>query len=583
VSGTELLGLAEYAAELAAQWGGREPAEALRAAIARARDQRVHLLVVGQFKRGKTTLINALTGHDLLPRAVTPLTSVITLVRAGAPSAQVRFESGQEREIPVSELADYVTERGNPRNARAVRLVEVTLPSPLLDGGLVLIDTPGTGSIFHHNTAVARGFLPHADAALFVVSADPVLSAEERADLALVAQSAAVVICVLNKIDQLEPEDREVATAFTREQLAAAGRGDVPVVAVSSRDALRARTGADGPLLASSGIPELEAMIEREVTGRTRALTSAGVRERALGALEAVEARLALERRAVALDERQAAERLERFAGIRAAIERTLEQQMVGIRARAQLVVREKVEPRLAELKDTGAAALEAELDARARDGLSLADDELEPWLSERLSALVGGWVGEIERIVANSVEPVLAEAAAGANELRERALREATALFDLALPPRRALASPSAPSTEGLLRLDHQASGGLELAVGALRRRAPGRVGRRAQLRAARARAVDLVDRHAGRLRSATASALDAALGQTGRAQAAALEATLALVDRALRGADGARRLRTEGRAEWDRRLAQAQRQVADLRARIEQASSDQDGPLGR
>ena len=69
--------------------------DSLEAAIERADHQVVHLVVVGQFKRGKTTLINALLGVDLLPRAVTPLTSVITLLRDGpALRATVVFQDG---------------------------------------------------------------------------------------------------------------------------------------------------------------------------------------------------------------------------------------------------------------------------------------------------------------------------------------------------------------------------------------------------------------------------------------------------------------------------------------------------------
>src|ERR1700693_3520784 len=71
-----------------------------------------NLAVLGQFKRGKTTLINALLGSPLLPTAVVPLTSIITLIKYGKNlHIEVLFNDGVRKEITLEELPDYVTER----------------------------------------------------------------------------------------------------------------------------------------------------------------------------------------------------------------------------------------------------------------------------------------------------------------------------------------------------------------------------------------------------------------------------------------------------------------------------------------
>lgn len=169
-----LLGTARRAATLARPWTEPALGERLERALARVQGHTVNLVVAGQFKRGKTTLIDALVGADLLPRAVVPATSVITLVRHGpAVRVAIEFDDGRRREIVPAELADYVTEDGNPRNARGVRTAVVEVPSDMLAGGITLVDTPGTASVYLHGTEVARGFLPEADAALFVLSVVP--------------------------------------------------------------------------------------------------------------------------------------------------------------------------------------------------------------------------------------------------------------------------------------------------------------------------------------------------------------------------------------------------------------------------
>lgn len=129
----------------------------------RLRERRFHLAVLGQFKRGKSTLLNALLGQPLLPTAVVPLTAVPTFLRSGKELAvTVSFldnrapqehRMGSTRE--ASELLSrLVTEGANPQNHLGIASVEVRHPSPFLAQGVVLIDTPGIGSTLRHNTAV---------------------------------------------------------------------------------------------------------------------------------------------------------------------------------------------------------------------------------------------------------------------------------------------------------------------------------------------------------------------------------------------------------------------------------------------
>jgi hypothetical protein len=142
--------------------------------------------VLGQFKRGKSTLLNALLGAPVLPTGVTPVTAIPTFINAGSKAAaRITFKDGKESLLTTieSEIPDvlerYISEVKNPHNRLNVKCVETEVPSEFLDHGIVLIDTPGVGSTFVHNTRAAEAVLVECDAAVFVVSPDPPITEVE--------------------------------------------------------------------------------------------------------------------------------------------------------------------------------------------------------------------------------------------------------------------------------------------------------------------------------------------------------------------------------------------------------------------
>jgi ribosome biogenesis GTPase A len=128
--------------------------------LSRARDladklaaEQFNLMVLGQFKRGKSTLLNALLGADLLPTAVVPLTSIVTIIHHGPePRAVVSFLDGRTLEVAVPDIATFITEPENPKNIKGVAQVGVSFPAGVLMDGVRLVDTPGVGSVFASNT-----------------------------------------------------------------------------------------------------------------------------------------------------------------------------------------------------------------------------------------------------------------------------------------------------------------------------------------------------------------------------------------------------------------------------------------------
>jgi hypothetical protein len=209
--------LAAIGAELGSEHVARDAQEMAH----RVAEGRFFLATIGQFKRGKSTLLNALLGDTLLPTGVAPVTSAITIVRYGSElSADVAFKDGRRARIGVSDVHTFVTEEDNPENRRGVSAVEIFSPAPLLATGMCLVDTPGLGSVFQGNTEETRAFVPHIDAALVVLGADPPIGGDELALVSEVAQRVEQLVFVLNKADRVSAGDMVEVRRFTTDVLA---------------------------------------------------------------------------------------------------------------------------------------------------------------------------------------------------------------------------------------------------------------------------------------------------------------------------------------------------------------------------
>ncbi len=254
--------LMEVLASLAELSGGRGDEETARAARGLARaleEERFHVVVLGEFKRGKSTLVNALLGADVLPSGVLPLTAVVTAVTWGDhPAAVVEYRDGRLEEAPLERLAEFVTETGNPENRLGVSRVLVRYPCSHLEQGVFLVDTPGVGSVYSHNTVTALEFLPEADAAIFVTASDPPISQGEKDFLRQVGEHASRMFFVLNKVDYLDAREREEVLAFTRDVLEQALGRPVRLHPLSARRALAARLKGDEEGLEESGFKDFQ-------------------------------------------------------------------------------------------------------------------------------------------------------------------------------------------------------------------------------------------------------------------------------------------------------------------------------------
>jgi predicted GTPase len=235
-------------AELAEEFEAEQVAVDARSVAERVSEGRFYVACIGQFKRGKSSVLNALVGDSLLPTGVVPVTTVPTIVRYGShAAARVRFEAGGWTDIPVKTVDEYVSEEKNPENTKHVAALEIFVPSSLLATGMCFVDTPGLGSVFTGNTAATQAFIPHIDAALVVIGADPPLAGEELVLVEAVARHVQDLIITVNKADRTTDSERAAAVAFARRQLEKRLQHPVgPLFEVSAAEQLGHRgTGRD--------------------------------------------------------------------------------------------------------------------------------------------------------------------------------------------------------------------------------------------------------------------------------------------------------------------------------------------------
>jgi len=243
--------------------------DACQELLVRLAEDRFNLVVVGQFKRGKSSLMNAVIGRDLLPTGLLPLTSAITTLCYGPKERVILRRKGWslQSEIPVEELAEYVTERGNPGNEKGLIEARVELPLPLLRGGLYFVDTPGIGSARQENTATTYEFLPQADAIVFVTSVEAPLSQAEERFLNDVSQHVRKLFIVVNKVDLVAAQEREQVLGYIEAGIERIlGAGTVRLFPLSAQKALQAKLGSRQTELAESGLEEFEAALTTFLT-----------------------------------------------------------------------------------------------------------------------------------------------------------------------------------------------------------------------------------------------------------------------------------------------------------------------------
>jgi hypothetical protein len=311
----------------------------------------VPVAVVGEFKQGKSTLINALLRTEVCPVDADVVTAVPTIVRFGVPPSATAYvgadgETPSTVAVPFDQLRGFVAESpGGP----AVRTVEVQLDHRLLHSGMTFIDTPGVGGLDSAHGNITLGVLPLARASLFVTDAAQELTEPELDFLRRIVQGCPTVVCVVTKTD-LHAHWRRIVD-INRRHLSRAGLA-LRIVAVSSFLRLHAGAGGDDALNEESGFPELLRILAAEVLGGADAATVAATDRDVTFVLSQLREQIAVERTVVHRPEASAeiaerlaekAQRSRRLAGASASWQIALSDGIQDLAARVDQDLRERL------------------------------------------------------------------------------------------------------------------------------------------------------------------------------------------------------------------------------------------------
>jgi GTP-binding protein EngB required for normal cell division len=389
------------------------------------------LALLGQFKRGKSTLLNAIVGRPVSPVDVAPLTSTIIVIQQGTDErCEIQFSDGRREAVSFEEIGTYVTEEGNPGNRLGVQAAFVYLNHPLLSLGVRLVDTPGVGSVFGLNTDVTQSFLPRIDVALVVLGGEPPITGDELELVKTAAPRASKLIFVMNKADLLEGETRQKAEAFARKIIGDALGGDPgPFLFLSARRAVR---GED-----DKGFRELIRTLEelaREAGGQLAALSESASKEYFASRLKHA---IALERRALLTPIEEMGSRVERFKRAVQDVED------LALAAQSRLARVEGIDPREAEFERTEfirtqkAAALKSvEQTLRETRGRGQRRRLVQPLAERLVREAIAVWLQRVTdetlRLVKERTERIAAET----RRLAERVEQAAAECFDVPLTP---------------------------------------------------------------------------------------------------------------------------------------------------
>ena len=221
--------------------------------------------VIGQFKRGKSTLSNCILGKNYMPVGIVPITSAVTKVVYGRQSAEVCFENGEVRPVEIDDLSAYISEQENAQNKLGVKEVVIHSESDFLKNGITYVDTPGVGSFHKNNTEVAYDYMKESDAVIFLLSVDSPINQIEIDFLQSTKEYAGKFYFAVNKIDTVSAGDLEAYTGYCAGLLS-----EIMETSAIKLMPVSAKTGEGVEALKSTILRDLSASIREIMQESTR-------------------------------------------------------------------------------------------------------------------------------------------------------------------------------------------------------------------------------------------------------------------------------------------------------------------------
>lgn len=239
------------------------------------------VVVLGEFKRGKSTFVNALLGKELLPTDILPETATINAVMySEEPMLTVVKQNGTQivGEVSRSYLKQFSADNNN-NSTSEIKYIKIGYPLDILKDRVVLVDTPGVSDINEQRCEITYRFLPKANAIVFLLDANAPLKKTEKdfIDKHLLPMGVERIIFLANKYDEIDEEEDEDVLGVLRQRLREAFKMDttnaelkeIILYPLSAKMAVEGIVSNNKELIAESGITEVTAKIKEILMSST--------------------------------------------------------------------------------------------------------------------------------------------------------------------------------------------------------------------------------------------------------------------------------------------------------------------------
>ena len=276
-------------------------------------EEKFYLVVLGLFKRGKSSFINSLLGEIVVPSGVVPLTAIITLIEhSDEKYAEIYFKHGKKEKVRIDEVKDFIAEAKNPNNEKNVTKVIIYYPSEILKF-VTIIDTPGVGSSLEHNTQTTLEFVNKIDAAVFMLSTDIPITKLEVEFLSKLKEIVPRIIFVLNKTDLLENESLTELTDYNNQVLSEICENNFKIIQTSSKLALEGLRGNNPALIEKSNIGKVKQVIFDLLNNEKEEIFIKATKSRFIKVLNEAKSLIAFKIRTLKMPAEQLDEKLSQF------------------------------------------------------------------------------------------------------------------------------------------------------------------------------------------------------------------------------------------------------------------------------
>ncbi len=480
---------------------------ALKKAEEKLDQEHFNLVVVGQFKRGKSTFINALLSDNIVPSSILPLTSIVTIIQfAPTKKAKVKFLDNHEEAIPIEEIEKYVTEKYNPENKLQVKEVHVFHPSEYLKKGVRIIDTPGIGSVFRHNTDVAYSFLPYCDAAVFLMSPDPPLGEAEIEFLKSVKVYTEKFFFVLNKIDIVSEDELDEVVEFNKNLLKEyTSSEDIRIYPISARNALKAKLNKDPHLLEQSKMPIIEKELDDFIAKERMNIIASSVINALLRHINNELTAYKLQKETQKLSIESLKEKVKKFTNFIKGVREEAEEYEYILDKRIEKIYRE-LDDEIELLKERELTSLIEKMQEHfiEKSKEKMTTEEFENFMTQKMNEYIleifTSWRKEQSDIISEKVEMIYEDLAKKINQKIEDIINTASSIFDVKLDAY--IDSERLIQKSDFYFMLEDQMGILNIFATTFRTKLPFFIGKKIAQKHIKNTTIELFDRHCGRVR---------------------------------------------------------------------------------